>query len=669
MATKLITWPGSPNADIYADGLGLRSSSAPYGYYTGAMSSSFVRRGINFMCEVTVNSIISSPSYETRLGITDLTQSFIGSNTFGSIATEYGYRASGSIITNNKNSSYGASFGPGDIIGILVDDRARLFFAKNGINQGLAYTINNISKFVIATKANLAGEDILFNFGATPFTFPIDGYAPFDQVSGEQSLDFTGIHLDDLPIMIRNTTNSPGLLTDENIHSGIRPIVNNPGLNTDIELINLGKRYGYHSGYKIDPLSPGPRSRNRQGVQVGELDAGSRLFVTFDGISLEPEIEYSSNAEYRYKLLVTPTHQYRNQIISISAKSSLSLIGRYKFEINNEEVISYGASDADLSDITFDVTPGQLITGINYCRITYLYPDSSIEYLEFKILKEEAKRTVVERLFRDYDGGYDGNKITIVSPTALSKAPAFIVPDNQGNTIIKTTNFTSISLLKYTSLQAVTIDGQGLRILVSFDQGITWKSFVDNNWQTIAIDNIATSGMDVDTISTLTLAQWSDVFTPTSLDFAIYLDNSISNYADYSRKILRAESLQGTVYQTRLSPHEGYRLSDVTYILRGSARGSSSQYPTDCAFLYGYVDSSPATNLLSLYSIFYAEPLSGTYVFPEILPYSNYIVYWIGSTMSVASIGPVYEAPLTAYLKSINIQITPRLRMGYAFIM
>ena len=471
----------------------------------------------------------------------------------------------------------------------------------------------------------------------------------------------------------KNVRNRIGLDSSE-IVLGSRLKKNSTGLNTDINLISFGKRYRCRSGYKIEPTSPGGRARNCQGIQVDELEMGPRLTVTFDGISLEPEVKFSSNAEYRYKLLVTPTHQYRSQIVTISATSlsNSPTIGRYKFEINKEEIIPYESADADLSDITFNVTAGQLITGINYCKITYLYPNNSTEYLEFEIFKEETKRTTVERLFRYYDGGYDGNKMSPSSIYLPYHYPSITPLEGSTQTLIKTTDYTDIPLQKYTAVQGVTVDASGALFLVSFDKGTTWKSFISNAWQTVDIANIAAYGMTDDTLNAITMVQWGDIFTPTQLDFAILLQNSLSavtSTLDTCFEVLASGVLYHTGSQsvtlsyTASSFSKPVREIQGYYIMVGMTGGTrqmtivTSKGTTTYGEFYGNNNMSWADP----FKYILADDETFTSIVLTAFRWSNSAYY--DSPYKILGVDKI------AYLKSINVQITPRLKMGYAFIM
>jgi hypothetical protein len=88
--------------------------------------------------------------------------------------TSYGYRSNGSKRTNNTDSSYGAAYTQGDIIGVAIDlDAGNLVFYKNGVSQGTAFTgITGTWMFAVSFN-NQAGNRIRANFGSQGFDYNI----------------------------------------------------------------------------------------------------------------------------------------------------------------------------------------------------------------------------------------------------------------------------------------------------------------------------------------------------------------------------------------------------------------------------------------------------------------------------------------------------------------
>lgn len=399
------------------------------------------------------------------------------------------------------------------------------------------------------------------------------------------------------------------------------------------------------------------------GCKTGNIRIGDRAAVNSHGVSLN--IGVSSGAEYKYNLLVTPTHQHKSMPVNIqlSKRYGIPILGQYSLQIGDILIEDYSGTDTNLDSLSWSLNPSQLADGVNKAKISLKYPEpQKFEEISFEIFKEEVRRTFVERLFRNYDGGYSGDRLNAANKYG-EIYPCFLVPDGSGSTLIKTTDFTSISLQKYLDIQGITIDAEGARVLVSFDKGTTWKSRIDGSWQSVDLSNIPAYGMDNDTLNGITLAQWSAVFKPTSIDFAIHLDNSLSNYYDYSSNKLMG-SYSGTTSYTYLYPQAGYRLTDIVYTLKGNGSQSSSTYPTNYSVLSCRVGSTEVFGELSSWQL-----ISGTYTFPNRLKDSESILFWKGHNAVPTNSVTVYQAPRLAYLKAINIQITPNLKTGYAFIM
>jgi len=69
------------------------------------------------------------------IGITDISQA-VYSNHVGSVSRGYGYNYNGEKYNNGSSSSFGATFGSGDIVSCAVDlDNNKIYFGKNGTWQ------------------------------------------------------------------------------------------------------------------------------------------------------------------------------------------------------------------------------------------------------------------------------------------------------------------------------------------------------------------------------------------------------------------------------------------------------------------------------------------------------------------------------------------------------
>ena len=88
----------------------------------------------------------------------------------GKSATSYSYYASsGGKINNSSLTSYGSSYGNGDIIGVALDlDSGTLAFYKNGTSQGTAFS--SLSGEFMPGVAD-GGPAFTANFGQRPFAY------------------------------------------------------------------------------------------------------------------------------------------------------------------------------------------------------------------------------------------------------------------------------------------------------------------------------------------------------------------------------------------------------------------------------------------------------------------------------------------------------------------
>lgn len=98
----------------------------------------------------------------------------------GTSATSYGYFGFDGTKRNNASSTaYGATFGNGDIISVLLDmDAGTLTFWKNGSTQGTAFTGLTGTLYAAFSGGSASfTEQGTVNFGASAFTYsPPAGY-------------------------------------------------------------------------------------------------------------------------------------------------------------------------------------------------------------------------------------------------------------------------------------------------------------------------------------------------------------------------------------------------------------------------------------------------------------------------------------------------------------
>ncbi|MBP2629902.1 MAG: hypothetical protein H6Q70_530 [Firmicutes bacterium] len=479
--------------------------------------------------------------------------------------------------------------------------------------------------------------EVAFIFNTDPIT--VEGVECDDEVIGNQVITGNSGLLLDNPETITLGDREVNILSAENI--------------SDLEYFTITSRNftGYEEehpfelannavnnkiGYFTDDAEQGTRSRNRFNVLLSDIELGvrSRNRVGND----TDDINISSQASTKYNLTVTPTHQYKSMpvVVDVNSRTSAVITGKYSVTLNDVAIIQPSVSDDLINNITFTISPSQLTTGINKARIKLFYPNGSQEYLDFEVVKEEPKRTIAQRLFRDYDGGFDGNSYAPPKILVPSTYPCWGLPENNP-TVIKTTEYTRIPLKGYLSLSGVNIVGSGLSILVSFDKGVTWKSFISNVWTSVDIANISTLGMTVATINTITLAQWTDSFMPTSIDFAVYFNKP--------------------PITTLLA----------VYVTSGSFKPDKNIIVTSTALHSGGINTATITIYSNLHPTGYTQS-----AYQQTLYYtvsSNELVTLVNYTLGTSKDVIIYGYNvIDAYLKSITVNMTPSPFTGYAFI-
>lgn len=89
------------------------------------------------------------------------------------------YGGDGKKYNSGISSAYGATFGPGDVIGVAMDvDAGSVEFYKNGVSQGVAFTGAFTGQTMYATIGGFTPPNFgTTNFGATPFAYIVpSGY-------------------------------------------------------------------------------------------------------------------------------------------------------------------------------------------------------------------------------------------------------------------------------------------------------------------------------------------------------------------------------------------------------------------------------------------------------------------------------------------------------------
>ena len=142
--------------------------------------------GINtgkWFCEMKAEDITATSN--TRIGIADI--EYTGTANPGDQSSTIYYMGNGQKRVGGTNSSYGASYANGDIIGIALDcDNDTVTFYKNGASQGVLSSTNGILYAFISEDYQSSGnKEIQANFGSPAFAISsgnsdANGYGNFE---------------------------------------------------------------------------------------------------------------------------------------------------------------------------------------------------------------------------------------------------------------------------------------------------------------------------------------------------------------------------------------------------------------------------------------------------------------------------------------------------------
>jgi len=120
------------------------------------------------------------------------------------LAKIYGYSPNGNKYENATGTSYGATYTTGDIIGIAFDaDTRELEFYKNGVSQGVAFTVDDGFTYLPQFHLNNSSVDVNFGngyFGTTAVASAGtnasgNGIFEYDVPTGYTALSTKGLNL------------------------------------------------------------------------------------------------------------------------------------------------------------------------------------------------------------------------------------------------------------------------------------------------------------------------------------------------------------------------------------------------------------------------------------------------------------------------------------------
>lgn len=193
--------------------------------------------------------------------------------------------------------------------------------------------------------------------------------------------------------------------------------------------------------------------------------------------------------------LVTPTHIYADQhggtVLRATPMDITGVVGNYKVTVNSVDVSPMGPD-------TERVLPMSIFNvGANNVALTA--EDGA--YNAFTVFREAPFRTLVERTFLPYDGGYD------LQNAKLDKAMKAVDTARVG--ILKTTAATNVMLTGYSGITNVKVNGTG-KMAVSFNGGLTWQAY------SCGIDEFVSSYLNFNSgLTDATGKTWTSVNGPT----------------------------------------------------------------------------------------------------------------------------------------------------------
>ena len=109
----------------------------------------------------------------------------------GNTSRSYGYYNTGNVRNSNNNTSFGATYTVGDVVGCAIDlDNYKIYWSKNGVWQndavpaagtGSIYTVASGYQYFPAVSTYDSNSSVTVNFGQNPFSFlPPDGFQPLN---------------------------------------------------------------------------------------------------------------------------------------------------------------------------------------------------------------------------------------------------------------------------------------------------------------------------------------------------------------------------------------------------------------------------------------------------------------------------------------------------------
>ncbi|TWH48566.1 hypothetical protein [Sporomusa sp. KB1] len=407
--------------------------------------------------------------------------------------------------------------------------------------------------------------------------------------------------------------------------------------------VQIGTRSKVVSGLLLPSPSTGLRSVAKQGLYLPAPIMGVRS-VTKQGAYINA-LTPDSNAIDHVKLIVTPTNTYFGSGITVDAKNNLYGIGKYRLYMNKAIAIPFLSDFGPIDQISFPLDISLLPVGSTPCRIEYLFPDGNKEYIDFAVTKEANNRQAAVTTLYWYSGGFDitGDTQYITSDGFNSGVLATAGIGKKAT--IKTSSVTSIDLSHAHEIYGVNLecDELGCFFLVSFDNQVTWHSFINGVWEECTQEGIATKGMTKSVITSITKEQWDTIFQKTEFNVMVYMDN---NSAVTPIPMLADEQVWSVILNKSGTKNVTYEVPEGLFITRVALYGSSDGFYKYATINYtdGSIYSFQVAYSLSIYTIPLDKEVSSIYIRTE---------------SSVSSSVILYAVNKYAWLKSLSVLFLP----------
>jgi hypothetical protein len=452
----------------------------------------------------------------------------------------YGYNGT----KNPGGKSYGASYTNGDIISVLVDlDNGTLEFWKNGVSQGISHTdIKTLGTIYPICTVGTSGGNIVYyaNFGQTSFSYtPPVGFLPY----GNNTL-----------ILIEKENN---ILTYNSSNASWEIISTSNSLNKDL-FVNYGLgeyELSYASNTVLELSNFEILIWNEAGTDLNE--------ITMNAIPKPQLVKQVENVEFNgelqsFALDVTQEDVYTDNLIP-TMTSNTTPSGEVSASGYNSTYYPYKAFDGiknnDNNMFMFNAVQGWLQYKFPFPRKIIKYGvtghhnatwvSQSPKDWTFEASNDGVNWVILDTVTNQTGwGAAETRYFTINNDSYYLYYRINVTANNSGSS-----NYgTAISELEMMKK----ISEPTFKIIVSNDNGETWRSFKNNAWINVDISdlsNVKKNGMISAEFNSLNQSQWEELgLYNNNIRFAYYLEQNNSN------EVLEVNSLTAVSKITTITP-------------------------------------------------------------------------------------------------------------------